>query len=242
MRLQLKWKVLGLLGATATVVSALALTRPALSADHRDAPKTKAEPAADLNDVFTWVDGNNYVMAMTVFPFADKTAKFSDGVQYVFHTTSGSKFGETKASVDVICTFDAAQAATCWVGSDDYVTGDASKDSGMTSKSGKTKVFAGLRSDPFFFNLSGFQDTVAAVDQAKPSLTDFTAGCPNLDNGTASSLAATLHEIPSTANPARTNPDDFVSASTLAIVVSVDKSLVTKGGNAVSVWASTNRK
>lgn len=242
MRRRLTWNALGLLGATAVVASALVIARPAQSADHRDAPKTKAEPAADINDLFTWMDGSNYVMAMTVFPFADKSAKFSDGVQYVIHTTSGAAFGENKAETNIICTFDAAQVASCWVGADDYVTGDASKESGMTSASGKTKVFAGLRGDPFFFNLSGFQDTVAAVDKAKPSLTQFTAGCPTLDSNTTTALQGLLKEVPSSANPSRTNADDFVAASTLVLVVSVDKSLVTKGGAIVSAWASTNRK
>ena len=237
-----KWKLVGLLAATATVGSTLALTRPAQSADHRDAPKTKAEAAADINDVFTFMDGSNYVMAMTVFPFADGSAKFSDSVQYVFHTTSGSKFGESTSKSDIICTFDAAQAATCWVGSDDYVTGNASAEAGMKSASGKTKVFAGRRGDPFFFNLSGFTDTVAAVDKAKPSLTQFTAGCPTLDTATTTALGGLLKETASTADPARTNADDFVKASALVITVSVDKSLVTKGGPFVSVWASTNGK
>lgn len=238
----MSWKSLGLLGAAATVVAGLALTRPAQSADHRDAPATKADPSADINDVYTWMDGSSYVMAMTVFPFADKTAKFSDSTQYIFHTTSGTAFGESKVATDVICTFDAAQVASCWVGADDYVTGDASKETGVASASGKTKVFAGLRGDPFFFNLSGFMDAVAAVDKAKPSLTEFTAGCPTLDMSTASALQGLLKEVPSSANAARTNADDFVTASGLAIVISVDKSLVTKGGSTVSVWASTNRK
>jgi hypothetical protein len=242
MRRLMTWKVLALLGATATVASGLALTRPALSADHRDAPKTKAEPSADINDVFTWMDGSNFVMAMTVFPFADKTAKFSDSTQYIFHTTSGGAFGEDKSTADVICTFDAAQVASCWVGADDYVTGDANKEAGLVSASGKTKVFAGLRADPFFFNLSGFVDAVAAVDKAKPSLTEFTAGCPTLDSATATALQGALKEVPTSTNSARTNPDDFAAASGLALVVSVDKSLVTKGGSTVSVWASTNRK
>ncbi len=242
MRRRMTWKILGLLGATATVATGIALTRPAESADHRDAPKTKAEPSADINDVFTWMDGSNYVMAMTVFPFADKTAKFSDSAQYIFHLTSGTAFGEDKVTTNVICTFDAAQVASCWVGADDYVTGYANKEAGLSSASGKTKVFAGLRADPFFFNLSGFMDAVAAVDKAKPSLTEFTAGCPTLDSATTGALQGLLKEVPSSANASRTNADDFVAASGLALVVSVDKSLVTKGGSTVSVWASTNRK
>lgn len=241
MQRRMTWKVWGLLGATA-VVAGLSLARPAQSADHRDSPKTTAEPAADINDVFTWTEGGNIVMAMTVFPFADGAAKFSDAVQYVFHTTSGTKFGETKASTDVICTFDAAQVASCWVGANEYLTGAAGAETGLTSKSGKTKVFAGRRGDPFFFNLSGFKDTVATVKSVAATLVLDPSGCPALDAPTSQLLRDTLKETASTANPARTNPDDFVAASGLVIVVSVDKSLVTTGGSAVSVWASTNKK
>jgi hypothetical protein len=218
------------------------MARPAQSADHRDASKTTAEAAADINDVFTWNEGNNVVFAMTVFPFADATAKFSDAVQYVFHTTSGTKFGETKASTDIICTFTAAQVASCWVGASEYLTGAAGTETGLTSKSGKTKVFAGRRGDPFFFNLSGFKDAVKTVKAAAPTLTLDGSGCPGVDAPTSLVLRNQLKETATTDDPARTVTDDFATASGLVIVVSVDKTLVTTGGAAVSVWASTNHK
>ena len=40
----------------------------------------------------------------------------------------------------------------------------------------------------------------------------------------------------------RTGKDDFLGFNAFAIVVQVDKTLVTRGGPIVSVWASTNRK
>jgi Domain of unknown function (DUF4331) len=240
---RLNWKVLGLLGAPAVVAAGLSLARPAPAADHRDAPKTTAEAAADINDVYTFMDGNNYVLAMTVFPFADATAKFSDKVQYVFHTESGAEFGKTTSKTDIICTFTAAQVASCWVGSaGEYVTGDASAATGLASKSGKTKVFAGRRGDPFFFNLTGFKDAVKAVEAAPAFPTPPVAGCPGVDMGTAGALQGLLKETATTDMPTRTNADDFAAASGLALVVSVDKSLVTTGGPIVSVWASTNRQ
>ena len=92
-----------------------------------------------------------------------------------------------------------------------------------------------------FFNLSGFVDTVAIVKGAAAGLTFDTAGCPSLDAATSKALVSTLSEVPSKENPSRQNPDDFVAANALAVVVSVDRGLVTKGGNVVSVWASTNK-
>jgi hypothetical protein len=222
----------------AACLSALvASPRLARSADHLDAPATKADPTADINDLYSWVDGSNVVMAMTVYPAAPAGAKFSDKVQYVFHTSSGAGFGATTSDVNVICTFDAAQKIQCWAG-DEYVTGDASQAAGVASKSGKLKVFAGLRADPFFFNLAGFKDTVAAVEGAAASLTFNTAGCPNLDTNTATALRGMLQ---GTSNGTAAAQDFFKTLNTLAIVVSVDKSLVTKGGATMSVWASTNK-
>ena len=242
MQRKLNWKVLGLVGATA-VGAGLSLARPAPAADHRDAPATVAEAAADLNDVYTWMDGNNVILAMTVFPFADAAAKFSDKVQYVFHTTSGAAFGTKTANVDVICTFTAAQVASCWVGAGEYTSGDASVATGIASKTGKTKIFAGRRADPFFFNLTGFNNTVKAVkDAVTDGLAIPASGCPALTETQQSALQGLLKETATTAMPARTNADDFAAASGLAIVVSVDKSLLTTGGPTVSVWASTNRK
>jgi uncharacterized protein (DUF2164 family) len=164
--------------------AAVALTspKPVYSADHKDAPATIADPASDINDLFTFVDGGRFVMAMTITPFAASTAKFSTATKYVFHTQSGTKFGEYKKSEDVICTFDATQKISCWAGTDDYVTGDASAATGLSSASGKLKVFAGLRADPFYFNLQGFKDAVAAVEGKAASLTFDGAGCARRDS------------------------------------------------------------
>lgn len=241
MQRRLNWKILGLLGTTA-VVAGVSLARPAPAADHKDAPGTVAEAAADINDVYTWMEGNNVILSMTVFPFADATAKFSDKVQYVFHVTSGAKFSEKNNPTNVICTFTAAQVASCWVGTTEYVTGDAST-AGITSTSGKVKVFAGRRADPFFFNLVGFSDATKFVITAAPTLPPADpAGCPTVNGDQSLAITNLLKEVTTTAMPGRTNADDFATANGLALVVSVDKSLLTTGGPTVSVWASTNRQ
>lgn len=230
----LKWMIV--VGG-ACLATAVVHPRLARSADHLDAPATKAEAAADINDVYTFMDGNNAVFAMTVSPAAPAGAKFSDAVQYVLHTQSAAKLGPAGNDVDIICTFDAAQKAQCWAGGE-YATGDASAATGISSASGKLKVFAGLRADPFFFNLAGFQAVTTAVKGAKGALTFDTAGCPLLDEGTATALGAQLQKSPDGGAP----EDFFKNLNTLAIVASIDKSVVTAGGPVVSVWASTHRK
>lgn len=242
----LKW--LAVVGG-ACAVTAVIHPRLALSADHLDAPATMAEPTADINDVYAFLDkpgdpATNVVFAMTVYPAAPADAKFSDSVQYVLHTQSGASFGATTTDLNIICQFDAAQTISCWAGANEYVTGNASGEGGITSASGKLKVFAGLRADPFFFNLHGFTNTVTTVDKAADAgvLQFNPQGCPDLTvlPGTASFLQLLLKsDLPDGGGAPQ---DFFANLRALAIVVQVDKALVTTGGPVLSVWGSTNRK
>ena len=232
----------------------LGVSNLARSADHLDAPATTADPTADIADVYSWMDGANQVFAMTVYPFAGAgdagTPSFSDQVQYVFHTTSGASYPTSGTETNIIAQFDATGKIQLWVGANEYVTGDASATSGLASADGKVKVFAGLRKDPFFFNLTGFKQAVATVDgleeagvvQALPTTE---AGCPFVPANAASCLRNYLSTDPADADvTCKGGPalDTFAAANSLAIVVSVDKSLVASGGSVVGVWGSTNSK
>jgi hypothetical protein len=234
----MKKRIVGLSAAVgvALAASVVGTVRIARSADHLDAPATKADPTVDLNDLYTWMDGNNFILALTSFPAATTASKFSNAVQYVIHTSSGATFGTTTANEDLICTFDTLQNISCWLGTDEYITGNASQPAGLASADGKFKVFAGLRADPFFFNLDGFHHAEATVEGAT-GLTADVAGCPTLDPATAAVLRTQLQTSPD-GGPAT---DFFANLDGLAIVVSIDKSLVTKGGAIVSTWASTHK-
>ena len=112
-------------------------------------------------------------------------------MQYVVHTASGAAFGATKSSEDLHLHVRRDPEDPCWLGTDEYVTGDASAITGLTSADGKLKVFAGLRADPFFFNLDGFHHAEATVEGAS-GLTADVAGCPLLNPGTAGVLRTQL--------------------------------------------------
>jgi hypothetical protein len=234
---RIHWAGLALAGAGGLVAAAAGALR---AAEHRDAPAVRLETQtnADINDVYTWMssDASRLNAVMTVEPFAAEGAMFSDAVQYVFHVHSAAAYGESATETRIICTFDAAQQIECWAGAGEYVTGDAGAAGGVTSASGRLRVFAGLRNDPFFFNLNGFNETVTVVKGAAASLTFDDDGCPALDEGTATALVTQLQSEPGGAAAV----DDFAGANTLAIVVSVDKTLVTPGGPIASVWASTH--
>lgn len=229
-------------GAMGGLLAALFLTGVPLAraADHADGPRATVDPAADITDVFAWMsaDASHVNLVMNVFPSATTSSKFSDAIQYVFHLGSRVAFSNaatTEAHTDIICTFDSAQKASCWVGTAAYVTGDASTTNGVTSTDGKLKVFAGLRNDPFFFNLDGFKATAAAVAAAASGLSVDAAGCPALDTSTATALVNQLKTAPG----GGTAVDHFVGKNVLSIVLSLDKTLVTQGGPVVSVWAAT---
>jgi hypothetical protein len=255
------------------VIVTLCASPVAIAADHADGSMAglNNDPAADITDVFAWMssDGSKVNLVMDVFPVATTTSRFSNAIQYAFHLTSkASLLASTGTATNVICTFDAAtpQAVSCWVvqGSNtlDYVTGDASGTNGVTSASGKVRVFAGPRNDPFFFNLAGFKKATQAVALnfgRNPGFANNMHGqCPPISATVAGPVAGLLSKDCNGAP----NPVDFFSASgsagtctgeiknrfanptgnILALVVQLDKTLVVGGNNNImAVWASTRK-
>jgi hypothetical protein len=219
------------------------LSTPTYAADHQDGPAATASPAADITDVFAWMsaDHTKMYLVMDVFPAATSTAKFDTNVLYVFHATSKASILATSGtSVDIVCKFDVAQAVSCWAGSE-FVSGATAgaATTGIASASGKLEVWAGLRDDPFFFNLDGFKKLVTTVKGAAGALlpTVDASGCPKVDAATSGVLVNQLKQDPNGGAP----QDHFAGLNVLALVVSVDATLVKKGGPIVGVWASTNK-
>jgi len=213
----------------------------ASAADHIDGPQAAADPAADITDAFAWMtpDASKVILVMDLTRNADVGSKFSDSVQYVFHTTSSASFGATaSADVPVICQFDPQQRVECWAGDAAYVTGDASSLSGITSSNGRLRVFTGLRNDPFFFNLPGFRASCRIVTGAASSLTFDAAGCPALDVPTSTALVTQLNSAPD-GGPAA---DGFANFNVIAIVIEVDKSILTTNGPILSVATATYQR
>jgi hypothetical protein len=220
------------------------------AADHTDAPAVQANPMADITDVYAWMDpgGATVNMVMDVSPFdpGGGLRHFGPTLVYVFHVDSVAGFPPTGAvSTEAVCKFTSDTHVQCWVGDTGYVEGDPSVTAGVASADGKIRVFAGRRSDPFFFNLNGFIDTVATIDSVEGSLTFDAAGCPVLTATSAANLRASMTEGPrgaSTHPPCDgTSSDCFIGADVQSIVLQVDKSLLNAGSNTLlSIWASTH--
>jgi hypothetical protein len=215
---------------------------------------------ADLDDVYVWMtaDAGKLNLALTVSPFDNLSGDrhFGPTVVYAFHLSSRPGFGMAGTESKIICKFASDTDGECFVVDPngktvDYVKGDFSTATGKAAPSGKFRVFAGKRSDPFFFNLGGF---VAAVTGAvtkcggtcpPPAGTD-AAKCVQIAGADAALLRGAIATKPAANNPATlcddaADIDCFKSANVMAIVVEVDKTLVLEGEDKlVSVWASTH--
>jgi len=237
----------------------------AVAADHGDGPGTAVESAGgDIADVYAWVNDDNkkVVMIQTI------TGEFSDKVQYVFHANRQDALATAltvapSAPTDVICTFDGGPTKTsCWVGSDTYVTGDASD----TLMGDGIKVHAGSHADPFFFYLTGFFNAVTEFNHIAtdvlPGITDpvNASGCVKTavmetegvfvpSSGTASVSAGLLGLLngtfagdgPSGATYTAGASNDLAGANVRALVVEVDVEKLGGTGDFMQVWASTHQ-
>src|SRR5690349_581427 len=130
----LTWMGVWLLGA---------LPGAAFAADHNDGPMALANKDADIADVYAWMDsgGQKVNLVLDWFPDVAADHQLSDAVQFAFHLSSMPAYGGAAKEMLAVCTFDAAEKISCWVGDDEYVTGDARSEAGLVSTSGKVRVF-----------------------------------------------------------------------------------------------------
>lgn len=176
MRTQTKTAVAG--AGVATLV--LALAGPPLlagAADHLDAPGLTAPSGradADITDVYAFQgkDASNTVLVMNTGPGAGAIAPLDYGtdVQYVISVDTN---GDARRNLAYVFRFGKgngtgkgqAYTVTKYSGASAGNLKNGTKvGSGMTGSSksfgGGTEVFAGLRSDPFFFDLDAFMGAV----------------------------------------------------------------------------------
>ena len=146
--------------------------------DHFSGPRAIAGPAGDVSDVYAFPSPerpDHFVLVMNVLPLADLDANFSDAIVYRFRLRPltidpdgpSFPFGPESSELVFSFTFEAPQA-----GND----GAPVQEGWCTSPSGSTthlrvhddegvsgdglRVYAGLRSDPFFIDLRAFLSSV----------------------------------------------------------------------------------
>jgi hypothetical protein len=132
-------------------LAALLASQRSQAADHLDSPGVATpSPTADINDVYTWMDGSNLVLAMSVSPGDMDSRTFGPDVQYVFHVHSKEQLGLDVPGVGsetrVLCTFESNTSAQCWVTQGgtvkDYIAGDPSEPAGAVRQNTTIGIWA----------------------------------------------------------------------------------------------------
>jgi hypothetical protein len=229
---------IGLIGVASAGALLLAGLNATNAGDHQDSPLVQEVDGADIYDLYAWMDTteeNTLNLIMTIRP-----GGFSPDLQYVFHVSSAGEPGADGTETLIMCTFDTEQRASCWVGDQAYVSGDAGDFANpLQSEDGRVRVFTGERNDPFFFNKGGFDNVVESLRAMIPNYLEGLEddGCPDLDPTVARTLRNNLAR--DVGSPRAT--DDFAGMNATALVMQVDKDLVDPGGDLLAVWASTNR-
>src|SRR5688572_12509077 len=145
-------------------LAAFAFTPSAFAADHRDGPLATGDPAADLNDIYLFVNPNNpaeTIIINTYFPAATLNSRFSDAVEYktFIENSAGGQTTITCRSTGqgatVSCTGPGGLAASGTLNRTNVGTG--------------MRLWAGIRDDPFFFDLDAFNATRGATPPAPPA-------------------------------------------------------------------------
>jgi len=146
----------------------------AFASDHADGLATAVDFAADITDVYVFAsprDANKVVLIMNVHPFASSGSKFSDAVDYKIRIRPIDDKSTMRPSSDphreksIVCNFaggdlfDATQTATCTFdlsGGREIVSFPTRRPGYRAGGEGTAdgiRVFAGVRSDPWFLDL-----------------------------------------------------------------------------------------
>jgi Domain of unknown function (DUF4331) len=151
------------------LAAALPATIICMGSDHKDGPDATADHAADIADLYAWHDSaaGTFTLVLTFagFGMPGKEATYDPNALYSIHLNrSSSSTFSNAADVDINIRF--ARNARGETGVQvENLPGATSALSGKVETTivdgNKRKVFAGLRDDPFFFDLDGFKATLA---------------------------------------------------------------------------------
>ncbi|MCI0652527.1 MAG: DUF4331 domain-containing protein [Planctomycetes bacterium] len=156
--------VLAGIAAVAGAAALLLFLTDGYAADHRESPATNADAAADLADVYCWHESGKLYAVLTVAGLItqhlDTAPVFDTKIAY---TVNIDNTGDSVPDVIVDVRFGKnifGQMGVRVVGLPG-ATGTVSGPVEQVIASGPTRVFAGVRDDPFFFDLAGFRTTLA---------------------------------------------------------------------------------
>ena len=178
---------LGLALTALAVTAALAAGDEATAADHLDAPGVQSDAAADITDFYAWSDGTTAtaIIAYAGLAEPDTGGMYDRDVLYGIHIDND---GDGVSDRDIWARFGQDAAGEWGM----QVTGLSDEplvapvEEGMEAEG--VRIFAGSRDDGFFFDLEGFQNTLAEATLMFDSTRDSFAGT----NTTAIAVEAPL--------------------------------------------------
>jgi hypothetical protein len=201
-----------LLLAAAFAAAGAGLARWASAADHRDSTVLTANPARDIADIYSFrspANPGNLVLVMTVsglIPPAEASTTFFDpGVLYQWKVDNNEDAVEdlvvqafaTGTGADQVIHFRGPVAPEVTGTTNRVPDGDelvavalSTGDMPVTASAGGVTVFAGVRDDPFFFDLAQFQQIIAG------NATTFND--PGTDTFAGTNVLALVFEVPIT--------------------------------------------
>jgi hypothetical protein len=138
-----------------------------MASDHKDGPNTTADQPADITDLYAWHNSTAGTFT-TVLDFAGlrnpgQPAIYDPNVLYAIHITSTSPTNPALTTTSEIDFRFAQNAAGGWGVQAIGVPGSSGPISGTVESNisdGPRMLYAGLRDDPFFFDLDGFHTAV----------------------------------------------------------------------------------
>ena len=175
------------------MLASVLLPAVALAADHAEAPGAASDPAADIADFYAWhADGSLYaIVTFAPLTAAGGSATYDADVLYTIHIDSNA---DNTPDIDVELRFGQNGAGEWGVQALNLPGADGAVEGAVESNitSGSATVYAGLRDDPFFFDLDGYLTTLStgtiSFDASNDSLagTNITAIAVQMDATTAS--------------------------------------------------------
>jgi len=171
-------KKLHTVGLALGVLSAFGLITPNLNAsDHQEAPGATAQLVADIGDYYVWHEGENLNLVMTFGTFAapEAPASFDSTILYGFHFDT-SVPADGVADLEFFARF--AQDDVGDYGVQVFGLGEAPLEGLVDTilSNDDLMVWSGVADDPFFFDQTGFNETVATGVLAFDPTRDDVAG------------------------------------------------------------------
>jgi hypothetical protein len=237
--------VIGLIATAGTVAALGAGPAFVAGSDHLDAPTAKHDARIDITDLYAFKSGAGTTLIMNVNPLtspaSSKTARFATNALYqvkidvtgdaVADIVYRVRFSDTRFASDgaVVQTYtikrdtQAAARVDAWTGTTIAIGGTTAygRSPRISPTLGGGRAFAGVRDDPFYFDLPGFVQFKSELLKGTTTL-----GTPGGGPGT---LLGGF-----------TGTDTFAGTNTSAIAIWVPDSRLGGTGRHIGVWATTS--